>query len=57
MHIDEDIPEASSPIHSPTPVNLEFVEFLLVPRIQTRSRKVKSVQIPVHPSVQNDHPD
>ena len=31
VHIDEDIPEVSSPIHSPTPVNLESVEFIPVP--------------------------
>ena len=57
MHIDEDTLEASSPVHSPTPVNLESVEFLLVPRIQTRGRKVKSIQTPVQPTIQTDHPD
>ena len=33
VHIEKDIPKASSSTHSPTPVNLDSIKFLLVLRI------------------------
>ena len=63
VHIDEDIPEASSPAHSPIPVKLVFAEFLSFPQVCTRNQKVKFVKSTVHPIIQTmviiqtGHPD